>query len=109
MSQLNYKGYIGSICFSKPDGVYWGEIIGITDSISYEGETVELLKEDFEYSVDDYLEFCKEVGKEPQKTSFTVNLSPELYNMATLNANQKGLPLNLFVENAIRNNIAAHQ
>lgn len=105
INQLHYKNYIGSVFFSEEDEVFHGKIIGITDSISFEGESVKSLTDDFHNAVDEYLEFCKNANKEPEKSSFSINISPDLHNMATLYATQKGLSLNLFVEEIIKNNI----
>ena len=37
---LNYKNYIGTVDFSEEDKVFFGKVIGITDSISFEGDTM---------------------------------------------------------------------
>ena len=55
---LNYKGYHGSVNFSDENNIFWGKILGITSSISYEGETFSALIEDFHCAVDDYLDIC---------------------------------------------------
>jgi predicted HicB family RNase H-like nuclease len=68
VNQLHYKGYTGSVCFSEPDGILWGKVLGIRDSISFEGETIESLTNDFHIAIDDYLELCAEIGKQPQKS-----------------------------------------
>ena len=102
MNQLHYKDYIGSVFFSEEDGVFHGKIIGLHDSISFEGESVKELTEDFHNAVDEYLEFCADVGKQPEKSSFSVRISPELYNIAVVYASQKGLPLNIFVETSLK-------
>lgn len=101
---LNYKGYIGSVEFSEEDKVFFGKVIGITDSISFEGDTVESLIEDFHDAIDEYLEFCAENGKEPQqqyKGSFNVRITPELHRKASLDAMAKNMSLNSYVEEAI--------
>ena len=59
MNQLYYKDYIGSVFFSEEDGVFHGKVIGLSDSISYEGESVKSLTEDFQNAVDEYLEFLQ--------------------------------------------------
>ena len=105
INQLHYKNYYGNVFFSEEDGVFHGKVLGITDSISFEGESVKELIEDFHSCIDEYLEFCKSVGEKPQESSFSIKLSPELHNMATIYATQKGLSLNIFVEEAIKNNI----
>lgn len=106
-NQLHYKDYMGSVFFSEEDGVFHGKVVGLSDSISFEGESVKALTEDFHNSIDEYLEFCAKVNKQPEKSSFSVKISPELHNMATLYANQKGLPLNTFVEEILKTNILA--
>ena len=57
MNTLNYKGYIGSIEISEADNCLYGQVLGLPKDtlISYEGETVKELKEDFQGAVDDYL------------------------------------------------------
>jgi predicted HicB family RNase H-like nuclease len=106
MNLLRYKGYTGSVCFSEEDGVFYGEILGIFDSISFEGDSVKSLTDDFHYAVDEYLEFCADVGKQPQKSDFSIKISLDVYNKATVYATNKGIPLNTFVEKIIEANIA---
>ena len=77
--------------------------MGITDSISFEGDTVESLVEDFHDAVDEYLEFCRENGKEPQqqyKGSFNVRIAPELHRKASLDAMAKHFWYKSFVKKA---------
>ncbi|WP_445738044.1 type II toxin-antitoxin system HicB family antitoxin [Mariniflexile sp.] len=79
---LTYKGYFGTVSFNSDDEVFYGKIFGISDLINFEGSSVKELKESFEESLDDYLETCKELKKEPNKTfkgSFNVRLSMELH------------------------------
>ena len=66
---MNYKGYIGTIEYTEEDGVLFGKLAGIRDSVSYHADSIHELKKVFEESVDDYLEFCRADGKEPNKTS----------------------------------------
>lgn len=106
---INYKGYTGTVEFSEEDMVFHGKVIGISDSISFEGDTVESLVEDFHCAVDEYLEFCKENGKEPQqqyKGSFNVRIAADLHRKASLGAFAKNISLNSYVEEAIRSQVA---
>jgi len=66
MSCIYYKNYEGSVEYSEEDQVFHGKIIGDHAFISYEGESLSALIEDFRISVDDYLEFCRERGSKPQ-------------------------------------------
>ncbi|EGV44980.1 type II toxin-antitoxin system HicB family antitoxin [Bizionia argentinensis JUB59] len=101
---LTYKGYFGTVNFNSDDDVFYGKIFGISDLINFEGSSVKELKESFEESLDDYLETCKALNKEPNKTfkgSFNVRVSMELHKRAAMIANQKSISLNDFVKKAI--------
>ena len=67
MNTMTYQGYTARIEFDPRDNIFWGRILGITDSISFEGETVAQLTEDFHRAVDFYLEDCAATGRDPQK------------------------------------------
>ena len=68
MDYLEYKGYKGSVEYSKADNCLCGKGLGMSkDLILYEGNTVDELRKDFEGGIDSYLEGCKERGVTPQK------------------------------------------
>ena len=105
MKTLSYKGFIGSIEASFVDNCLFGKIEFIKDTITFEGETLIELKEAFEDAVDEYLELCKEIGKEPEKPfkgSFNVRLGSELHKEAAVIAKTKGKTLNEFVCDSIK-------
>lgn len=64
---LKYKGYKTMPNISILDGVYYGKIAAIKDLVTWQSDTVEGITEEFHSCVDDYLYFCKEIGKEPEK------------------------------------------
>ena len=64
---LEYKGYLGTVEYSKEDDILHGKVIGIRGLLSYEGNSLENLKKDFYEAVDFYLLHCEENGVEPQK------------------------------------------
>lgn len=104
INTLEYKGYAGTVEFSASDNILFGNVIGINGLISYEGESVQELRENFEASVDDYLEMCAEKGIEPQKVykgSFNVRISPELHRSLAYFAFSHKMSLNATVEKAI--------
>jgi len=111
-NQLRYKDFIGNVNFSEEDGVFFGKVLGITDSISFEGDSVQALTEDFHSAIDEYLEVCKELGKDPQKSykgSFSIRISPELHKEAAVLASKHGISLNAFVEKAIYDEVQAER
>jgi len=105
---LNYKGYFGSVEFSDKDDVFHGRIIGINDHITYEGDSVKNLRRDFKSAVDEYLETCAELGKEPEKAykgSFNVRIEPALHRQLAVYSLSHGKSLNTTVAEAIKNYI----
>ena len=68
METMRYKGYAAHIEYSDKDGCFAGHIAGIRDIVGFHGESVAGLCSAFEEAVDDYLETCAKLGREPQKT-----------------------------------------
>ena len=102
---MSYKGYYGSVEFSDEDSLFFGRIIGINDRITYEGDSVVTLRHDFEAAIDDYLEICLQLGKEPEKVYkgiFNVRIEPALHRRLALFSASQGKTLNSTVEEAIR-------
>ena len=101
---LTYEGYLGTVLFSAEDEVFYGKVYGINDLITFEGKSVEELKNAFEESIDDYLESCKVLGKQPDKIykgTFNIRISTELHRKAALISTKKNISLNDFVKKAI--------
>jgi predicted HicB family RNase H-like nuclease len=64
---LKYKGYHGTIEPQLEDNMLFGKIAFINDLVTYEAKDLVQLKKEFQTSVDDYLAFCAERGKQPNK------------------------------------------
>ena len=56
---IEYKGYVGTIEFSKTDKVFYGKVLDTKALISYEGQNKSELIEDFHSAVDDYLKLTR--------------------------------------------------
>ena len=72
---MHYKGYFARIEYSDEDVCFVGHISGIHDIVGFHGESVVGLRVAFEEAVDDYLDACKNVGREPQKSDSGESLS----------------------------------
>jgi len=101
---LTYKGYIGSVYFSADDNVFFGKLEGINDLVSFEGETVQELKDAFCYMVDEHIKDCEKENIPAEKSyrgSFNIRLTPELHRRAAISAKMHGTTLNTFVKESI--------
>jgi predicted HicB family RNase H-like nuclease len=101
---LEYKGYYASINVSVEDECMFGKVEFINDSIVFGADTIPGLKATFEAEVDDYLEFCMEVGKAPDKTmtgSFNVRIGENLHKKAIMRSKSDGVTLNDVIKKSV--------
>jgi len=97
---MEYKGYIGKVELDDEVGILYGEVINVRDVITFEGASVEEVRQAFHESVDDYLEFCAARGESPEKPfsgRFVLRLPEELHRKATIQAKLKDKSLNSWV------------
>ena len=67
---FEYNGYYGSIDVEENTifgAVFYGKLLFMKDSVTYESVIEGDLYEEFKLSVDDYIITCVELGKVPQK------------------------------------------
>jgi predicted HicB family RNase H-like nuclease len=104
---MKYKGYMGRVVFDDEAKLFHGEVIGLKDVITFQGTTVKELEKAFKDSIDDYIEWCKERGEEPQKTfsgNLRIRISPELHSILARDAFLRGQSLNSFIIEKLRKN-----
>lgn len=104
MKGMLYKGYAARIEFDGDDEIFTGKIAGIRDVIGFHADTVSDLKAAFHEAVDDYVETCKKVGKEPQKPysgNLMLRVDPEVHSRAAIAAELAGKSLNEWGEEVL--------
>jgi predicted HicB family RNase H-like nuclease len=110
MSQtLHYKGYDGSVEYSSEDRLLHGALLGLRDTITFEGRDVMSLERNFRAAVDEYLSFCAAEGKTPDqpfKGSFNVRVGRNLHKRAALYAEENHQKLNAVVTKALEEYLA---
>jgi predicted HicB family RNase H-like nuclease len=95
--KMKYKGYVGQVVYDDEAKIFHGDVIGLKDVITFQGQSVQELEQAFKDSVDDYLEFCHSRGEKPDKTfsgNIRVRMNPQLHEHISLEAAQKGISLN---------------
>jgi predicted HicB family RNase H-like nuclease len=101
---MTYKGYAARIEYDDQDGIFTGRIAGIRDGVGFHADTVEGLRDAFHEAVEDYIETCAKIGKEPQKTysgQVMFRVSPEVHRKAALAAELSGKSLNQWAEEVL--------
>ena len=102
---MKYKGYIGNVVYDDEAGLFHGDVIGLKDTITFQGKTVDSLVQAFRDSVDVYLEWCKERGEKPDKKfsgKLNLRMPPDLHAQLALEASRKGISLNDLINDRLR-------
>lgn len=66
-NSMTYKGYSARIFYNDNDGFFTGHVTGIRDGVGFHADTVEALRAAFHEAVEDYVETCAKIGKDPQE------------------------------------------
>jgi predicted HicB family RNase H-like nuclease len=101
---LKYKGYLGRFGYEDGDEALHGTVINIRDTIHFQGTTVAELRQSFQDSVDDYLAWCVEEGRTPEKPysgKFVVRIDPELHRRISTQAQLRQKSLNQWVQETL--------
>ncbi len=101
---IDYKGYSAVFEYDESVEAFHGRVVGLRDVVTFEGRSVAELRKEMKASIEDYLEFCAESGRDPEKPyrgEFLVRTSPELHRAAAHEAESEGMSLNAWVERAI--------
>ncbi len=89
---MEYKGYVAGVEYDDEAGILHGEIVNTHAVITFEATSVEELWREMTISVDDYLEWCAERGKAPEKPCsghLLLHTSPQLHRAMTQAAAQE--------------------
>ena len=62
---LEYKGYTGRVEFDDESDLLHGTLVGLRDVVTFQGRSTDELRQAFQESVDDYLQFCDQHGESP--------------------------------------------
>ena len=64
---MNYQGYQTSVTFDEDADIFHGTVVNTRDVITFQGRSVDEIRTAFKDSVDEYLKFCAERDREPEK------------------------------------------
>ena len=105
MNKLEYKGYYGSIEYSKDDDCLFGKVLGMPNNlISYEGNTAAELYTDFKNAIDTYLDYCQRNGIKPRNGYngvLNVRIPSEIHCQIAMYAEKHGISINSFIRDSI--------
>ncbi len=94
---------MAKIEFSAEDKCLHGKIDGIADLVTFEADNAHEIEKEFRSAVDDYLDFCREIGKEPSKSysgTFNIRIDPSVHKSLDYYAIEHNTTLNSVVSEA---------
>ena len=112
MEKLEYKGYFGSIEYSKDDNCLFGKVLGLCKDIciTYEGATAEELYNDFKAGIEHYLDFCQRKGIKPKKSYngvLNIRIPSATHSQIAIYAENHGISINSFIRDSIERRLEA--
>ena len=104
MNTMTYRGYTARIEFDERDSIFVGRALGLRSIISFHGQTVEELRDQFASAIDDYVVDCHEQGVSPEKPAsgkLLLRVAPEIHSQALIKAQSTGKSLNQWATEAL--------
>ena len=101
---MSYKGFQARIDYDDEDGIFTGRLAGIRDGVGFHADTATELRAAFHEAVEDYLETCAKIGKDPQRAysgQMMFRVNPEVHRRAAVAAELAGKSLNQWAEEVL--------
>ena len=98
-----YKGYEAIVEYDEDAKLLHGEVLHLNDVITFQADCPAEVEQAFHDSVDDYLAFCAENHRPPEKPysgKIAVRITPELHRELTY-ASKKKESVNSFIAEAL--------
>lgn len=101
----SYKGYYPSIWYEEDDKSFHGLVEGIRDTVHFEAESAAELEQAFRDSVDEYVEWCRKLGRKPEKPysgKIALRLAPEIHEMVSEAAVSEAKSINQWIADTLK-------
>jgi len=101
---MDYKGYEAVVEYDEEARILHGEVLHLNDVITFQADSPEDIESAFHESVDDYLAFCAENQRDPEKPysgKIAVRITPELHREITYAARKKHESVNTYIAEAL--------
>jgi len=101
---MNYKGYEAVVEYDEEAALLHGEVLHLNDVITFQADCTADLEQAFRDSVDDYLAFCAENDRGPEKPysgKIALRLPTELHREVTSAARKQRESVNNYIIEAL--------
>lgn len=107
---MEYNGYHAVVAFDDDVGILHGEVIDTRDVITFQGQSVDELRQAFRDSVEEYLKICAERNLDPDKPfsgRVVLRMEPEIHRAAVTAAKTGGVSLNSWIVGAVKGELTS--
>jgi predicted HicB family RNase H-like nuclease len=101
---MEYKGYLATVEYDDEAGIFHGEVVNTRAVITFQGISVDELHRELAASIEDYLAWCAERGKEPEKPysgTLLVRATPTLHRAVAEAAAREHQSVNSWVTHTL--------
>ena len=102
---MKYKGYTAHIEYNEDAKILFGKVLDIKDVITFKSKSPDEIENEFHLSIDDYLEWCEELGEEPAKVfsgKLPYRTTPETHRQIFLAAEKAHKSINAWMDEALK-------
>ena len=106
---MTYKGYIGVFEFDPEIEAFHGTVINTNDVVTFYGSSVAELRKEMRKSLEEYLAFCREHDRPPEKPfsgRLILRTNPDLHRRVALAAARHRVSMNSYVQDVLSKAVA---
>jgi len=104
MNTFTYKNYTGVVEVDPKAGMLFGRVIDLDAILMFEAANVREAEQAFRDTVDDYLDLCKERGKDPEKPfsgTLYIRTMPAVHRATVIAAARQHKSLNVWLADTV--------
>jgi|SRR5215469_486479 len=94
---LKHKGYLADVTYHEGDQDMHGVVTNTSATLHFAGRSIDELKKAFADTVDEYVAWCRERGKDPEKPytgNLPLRITPTLHRVLATTALDQGTSVN---------------
>ncbi len=104
MTMMRHGAYEATVEYDQDAALFHGEIVNLRDVITFQGRSVDELRQAFAESVEDCLGFCTSRGEAPEQPvsgQLSVHVDPALHRAVMSTARRSGVTPEEWVSRAL--------
>ncbi len=104
MNIMKHDGFVAMVDLDEDAGVFHGRTINTLAMLTFESDTVAGLQQAFADTIDDYRNWCRERGKEPEKPysgNLSLQIPPDLHRRIV----EKAIEVNMTIDQFIKDRL----